>query len=322
MESSSMRVAVTGGAGYIGSTLIKNLLERGDEVVSVDNLSLGDYGYLESLETTGLAEYLVGDIRDGPFLEKVFKGSDAIAHLAALPGLVLCNERPDEAVSVNVYGTHQVLETARKLDIGRVVFCSSASVYGAPLEMPVKEGHRLRPLNLYGVTKLAGEKLMEGYHDNYGMETVNLRFGNIFGVGLYTKWDTVIPKFVRQALEGEPLTIYGDGGSSRDFVHVEDIARAMTLALETPGVGGEALNVGGETMSIGRLAQVVIEEVERARNVKAVATHAPPRPGETREFSYDTSKIRRMLGFEPEWDVRRGVRQLIEYGKGLSEGRV
>ena len=308
-----MRVAVTGGAGYIGSTLVKNLLDEGIAVASVDNLMIGDYRYLKELKTDNNLELVVGDIRNGNLLHDVFQGAEAVAHLAALPGLTQCKERPEEAVSINIYGTQQVLEAARRLDIKKVVFCSSAAVYGTPIEMPVDEGHPLRPLNLYGVTKLAGEKLMEAYHETHGMETVSLRFGNVFGVGLYTHWATVIPKFVRQGLEGEALTIYGDGHNSRDFVHVEDIVKAIALALKKRGVAGEAFNVGGETLEIGRLAEIVSDELEKATGSGADVTHLPPRPGETKRFSYRLDKIEKSLGYKPNWSVRKGVEQLIDY---------
>lgn len=308
-----MRIAVTGGAGYIGSTLVKSLLDDGGAVVSVDNLMKGDYRYLRELEADRDLRLVVGDIRDSNLLDEVFRGADAVAHLAALPGLVLCRERPEEAVSVNVYGAHQVLEAARRMDVGRVVFCSSAAVYGTPVSIPVDEEHPLHPLNLYGVTKVAGEKLMESYNMNYGMETVSLRFGNVFGVGLYTRWQTVIPKFVRQGLEGKPLTIYGDGENSRDFVHVEDIVQAIILALKTKGIGGEAFNVGGETVKIGCLVEIVSDELEKATGRGIGFVHLPPRPGETKRFSYRLDKIEKVLGYKPKWSVRRGVEQLIEY---------
>jgi len=308
-----MKIAVTGGAGYIGSTLVKMLADKGHGVVSVDNLSLGDYSYLRSQGLGGRAEFVEGDIRDIELLKRSFRGADAVAHLAAIPGLVLCAERPEEAVSVNIYGTQTVLEAASRLGIRRVVFCSSAAVYGTPVKLPVTEEHRLRPLNLYGVTKLAGEKIMDTYFDSCGMETVNLRFGNVFGVGLYTRWSTVIPKFVRQGMEGQPLTIYGDGNSSRDFVHVEDICQALTLALTKEGVGGEAYNVGGEAISIGSLSKIVSTEVEKATGRRVGVTHMPPRPGETREFSYNLRKIEECLGYRPGWDIEKGVIQLITY---------
>ena len=308
-----MRVAVTGGAGYIGSTLAVRLLERDDEVVSVDDESIGDYSHLKRHMQGGRAECVVGDIRDLDLLVEKLRGCDALAHLAALPGLVRCNEHPEEAVSVNVYGTYQVMEAARRLDIGRVVFCSSASTYGVPVEMPVTEEHPQRPLNLYGVTKAAGEQIVNTYWDNHGIETVNLRFGNIYGVGVYTRWGTVIPKFVNQGMSGEPLTVYGDGEYSRDFVHVQDISEAMTLALTKEGVGGETFNVGGETLTVNQIADIVKEEIAAETGGAARAVNTAPRPGETKRFSYDLTKIRGVLGFKNRWTVKQGVRQLIEY---------
>ena len=308
-----MRVALTGGAGYIGSTLVAKLVERGDSVVSVDNQSIGDYGHLKANKLGGKAGLLVGDIRDQKLLEDKWMGCDTVAHLAALPGLVRCRDNPEEAVSVNVYGTHCVMEAARRLDIKRVVFCSSAATYGVPVRMPVTEDHPLRPLNLYGVTKVSGEQIIDTYWDNYGIETVNLRFGNIYGVGVFTRWDTVIPKFVNQAVGGEPLTVYGDGEYSRDFVHVQDITKAMMLSLITPGIGGEAFNVGGETLTINRLAGIVKEELTNETGGEAEAVNTPPRKGETKQFSYDLKKIRDKLGFVNDWTVREGVKQLIRY---------
>jgi UDP-glucose 4-epimerase len=307
-----MKVAVTGGAGYIGSTLIKNLVNQGDKVVSVDNQSIGDYTPLRKAygDRVKLVE---GDIRDLSLLEEACKDCDSIAHLAALPGLVRCRDQPEEAVSVNIYGTHQVLETARRLDIRKVVFCSSASVYGKPIEMPVTESHPTRPLNLYGVTKLAGEKLMETYYDNYGIETVNLRFGNIYGVGLFTRYDTVIPKFVNQAINDMPLTIYGDGGYSRDFVHAEDITKAIMLSLSKQNIGGETFNVGGDTMTINQIADIVKKKVEELVGKKVEAINTEPRVGETKLFSYNLDKIRRLLDFTNDWNVEKGVNQIIGF---------
>ncbi|UCH57438.1 MAG: GDP-mannose 4,6-dehydratase [Candidatus Bathyarchaeota archaeon] len=313
LSGKPMNISVTGGAGYIGSLLVKKLVEDGHEVVSIDNLTNGDYGNLRSLGIHKKAELLVGDIRDAKFIEDVITGSDAIVHLAAIPGLVKCKERPEEATSTNVYGTYRVLEAARKLDIGKVVFCSSAAVYGTPVEMPVTERHSLRPMNLYGVTKLAGEKLMEIYHENYEIETMSLRFGNVFGVGLFTNFDTVIPKFVRMGLNEDDLTVYGDGTSSRDFVHVEDIAQAVVLSLRSSDKGGEVFNVGGETMEIGALAELVAESVRSATGRRIGITHLPPRPGEAKEFSYDLEKIKELLGYRSRWSIEHGVAQILEY---------
>ena len=216
---------------------------------------------------------------------------------------------------MNILGTFNVLEVARRLDIRRVVFASSAAVYGVPLRLPVVEEDPLRPTNLYGVTKLAGERLVSLYHENYGLEMVTLRFGNIYGVGVFTRWDTVIPRFVRLGLEGKPLTIYGDGGSSRDFVHVWDAVEALRLSAEAGGEGvdGEAFNVGGETMRVKDLAEIVGEEVRRRVGIPVGVAYLPPRVGEVREFTYSLEKIKERLGFHPRRTIKEAVGELIDY---------
>ena len=224
-----MRVAVTGGAGYIGSTLVRDLLAAGHIVTTLDNQVKGSYRHLDYLGDR--VEIVDGDVRCPSDLDAALRGADAIVHAAALSDLDVCNENPDEAISTNVYGTYQVAEAAQRNGVGRVVFCSSAAVYGKPATTPVTERHATHPLNIYGVTKLAGEKLLNAAHANNGLETVNLRFGNVYGVGIYTNWVGVIPKFVALALDGKPLTVYGDGAATRDFVHVEDITHAIVLSL-------------------------------------------------------------------------------------------
>jgi UDP-glucose 4-epimerase len=307
-----MRVAVTGGAGYIGSTLIRNLVAEGHSVASLDNQVKGDYSHLRRLNAKNL-RLIEGDIRNSGDLDAALKGADAVIHMAALSDLDVCNDNPEEAVSVNVYGTHQVLEAAKRNGVRRVIFCSSAAIYGVPSSLPVTERHTLHPLNLYGVTKLAGEKLIDAHHMTSGIETINLRFGNVYGVGLYTSWVGVIPKFVALGLEDRPLTVYGDGESTRDFVHVEDITRAIALSISTPGIKSETLNIGSETTTVNKIAGIVSQEVEGATKKHVSITHLPPRQGETKEFSYDTSKINKVLGFEPKWKLRDGIKQIIRY---------
>ena len=314
----ALKVGVTGGAGYVGSELVQSLVGGKNEVVSYDNLMNGDYGYLRA-KGAGAADLLEGDIRELGSMMEAFEGCDAIAHLAALPGLVKCRNRPDEATSINVHGTYNVLEAARRLDIGKVVFCSTAAVYGKPVEIPVTEGIPLRPLNLYGVTKLAGERLMDVFSDNHGIDTISLRFGNVFGVGLFTNYDTVVPKFVRMGLNGEVLTVYGDGFSTRDFVHVEDIVRALTLALESNNNGSNVYNVGGETMEIGVLAKRIVESLHKITGDTVGIVNNPPRAGETKEFSYKLEKIRKGLGYEPSWSVQAGIDQIIKFRIGQLE---
>ena len=316
-----MRVLVTGGGGYIGSALLKKLLERGYEVCSVDNLFRGSYAYVSNLKDSNGVKLLVGDICSLKDLEDDLNKVhfDAIVHLAAIPGLERCLKNPSRAVLTNIYGTYNILEFARENDVGKVVFSSSAAVYGEPIMTPIPEEHPLNPLNLYGVTKLAAEKLMYSYHRAYGLSTVILRLGNVYGVGAYTYWETVIPKFVRQALRGEALTIYGDGRQSRDFIHVLDVVKAIELVLisENKLVGGDVFNVAsGEPLSINNLAKTVSEVVFEKLGREVNKVHLPPRSGEPSlpNFCLSINKISDKLGFKADWSVRDGIKQLVEYG--------
>ena len=318
-----MNVLVTGGAGYIGSALVERLLGDGHRVVSIDNLSQGDYECLGKYRESPRLKLVVGDICDSEKLEEVLReGEDvnAVVHLAAVPGIEMCQRNPKEAILTNVYGTHNVLEIARKHDIAKVVFGSSAAVYGNPVKTPVGEDHPLSPTNLYGVTKLAAEGLLGSYHVSYGLDTVILRFGNVYGVGVYTHWESVIPKFVRQALSGEALTIYGDGEQSRDFIHVWDVVEAVILALrdERGVVNGESFNVGvGKATSVNVIADTVSRIFYAEYGKKVGTVNLPPRRGEpyVPDFCYSIAKIGGKLGFKPEWSIERDVKQLIEYGR-------
>ena len=302
---------VTGGAGYVGSYLIYKLLQEKHEVFSIDDMSKGDYSNLEGLIQP--EHNAIGDIRDAEMLDNLFEDVDAVVHLAAIPGLVRCNENPEVAVSVNVFGTYQVLEAARKQGVKKVIFSSSAASYGVPRYLPVKEDHPLNPMNLYGVTKFAGEKLMRVYYDNYNIETVTLRFGNIYGVGLFSKDNTVIPKFVRMGLEGDTLTIYGDGSSTREYVHVDDIVQSIMRAISSTGTGGEVYNVGAHSIKISDIADKVTKAILETQNKKINYSNLSERPGETKHLEYNIDKISSELGYKPTWNVDMGIRQLIEY---------
>ena len=302
---------VTGGAGYVGSYLVYKLIQDKHEVYSVDNISAGDYKFLEGIVQS--EHLVVGDIRDSVLLDNLFKDADAVVHLAAIPGLVQCNESPEEAVSVNVYGTYQVLEAARRQGIKKIVFSSSAASYGVPSSFPVREDHQLNPMNLYGVTKLAGEKLMKVYYDNFDIETVTLRFGNIFGVGLFSRENTVIPKFVRMGLEGKTLTVYGDGSSTRDYVHVDDVVQSIVRSISSASIGGEVYNVGAYSIKIRDIADKVSKAILETHDKKIDCVYLPERVGETKYLEYNIDKITSELGYKSKWDVDMGIRQLIEY---------
>jgi len=311
-----MSALITGGGGYIGSALAKRLLEEGYEVITIDDLSRGNYEHLRRVDEGARLKLVVGDIRDVDKLNAVVKNVGdlkAIFHLAAVSGLRRCSRDPRKAITTNVYGSYNVLEIARKYDADKIIFTSSAAVYGDPIELPIPESHPTRPKNLYGITKLAAEHLFISYHELYGLTTVILRLGNVYGVGLFTYWESVIPKFVRQALSGKPLTIYGTGEQTRDFVHVWDVVRALELVLKANNdvVSGEVFNVAsGHPISVNFIAEIVRENVG-----KIGVVHLPPREGETYlpGFCLSIDKIRRKLGFEPSWDVKEGIKQLIKY---------
>jgi len=314
-----MSVVITGAAGYIGSLLAKKLTDKGIDVICVDNLTRGDYSYLSKYKSRRL-RLLVEDIRYKDRLEHVFKefsNLEAIIHLAAIPGLDRCRKDPENAILTNVYGTYNVLELARKYDVKKVVFTSSAAVYGTPTKTPITEDHPLNPLNLYGVTKLAAENLLISYHKNYGLKTVILRFGNVYGVGLYTYWETVIPKFVKQALCDEPLTIYGSGQQARDFIHIYDIIQAIELALEADKkASGEIFNVAsGKPISINHVADITSEVMREKFGKSIKRVYLPPRKGETfvKDFSLSIKKIKAKLKFKPKFSIKDGIIQLINY---------
>ena len=312
-EWSVLRAVVTGGAGYVGSTLVRTLADRRHSVFSIDSLRRGSYSVLKGVSSSHL---IVGDIRHREELLKTLDGLgkiDAVLHLAALPGLQLCKEHPEEATAVNVDGTRNVLEAVQALGIERLVFVSSAAVYGTPHRLPVDEEHPVEPLNHYGQTKLDAEKLVKESSEIHGIEAVILRPGNVYGLGLFTRDDTVIPRFIRQALRGEALTVYGDGGSTRDYVHVQDVSESIILASQAKDVSGEVFNIGAETVRTIDIAEMVKRAVEPVTRRSVQIIHLPPRQGETEHFSYAIEKARTMLGYRPVYTVEQGIKQLIEY---------
>lgn len=307
-----MKVGITGGAGYIGSYLITKLIESGNEVVSIDNEKIGDYKLLRELSLPNLT-LVNGDIKDKEKLIEIWKDCEVVIHLAALSNLEICNEYPQEAIDTNIYGTYQVMEAVKILGIKKVINCSSAAVYGEPSEIPISENTSLNAMNLYGITKIAAEKIVNSYWINNRIETVNLRFGNIYGVGLYTPLYAVIPKFVDQAMSGKDITIYGDGESTRDYIHINDIIRAIIKIMETGKIGGETYNLGGETLTVNQIAEMIVSEIKKITDIEPNVINTTPRIGETKEFSYDLSKIRNEIGFENEWTVHEGIRQLVKH---------
>ncbi len=305
-----MKVLVTGGAGFIGSHICERLVKEGHQVVAYDNLSSGKRENLAHLASR--VELVEADVRDAPQLDYYASGCDLIYHEAAIVSVPYSVEHPQETHDVNIQGTLNVLMAAKRRSVKRVVFACSAAVYGDDPEMPKRETMRAAPMSPYGVEKIAGEHYLGVWNQLYGVETVSLRYFNVFGERQDPRspYSGVISIFVDRALKGEPVTIYGDGGQSRDFVYVGNVVDANLRAGMTPGIGGRAYNVacGKSTTLLGLLGVV-----EKIVGKKVERTFAPPRQGDIRESLADIGRISKDLGYEPTVGVEEGLKRLIDH---------
>ena len=278
---------VTGGAGFIGSNLVERLLERGDQVVVIDNESANTH---DEVYWNPNAMNVKGDVTDFSLLKNACINADCIYHLAADISIQYSIENPTESYKNNVVGTLNVLEVARVLGIKKVVFSSTAAIYGSTSE-PCVETDRPDPLNPYSVSKLAGENLMKMYNDLYGIETVSLRYFNVYGPRQAHKgqYAPVIGIFQKQKFEGKPLTIIGDGNQTRDFIHVADVAHANMMVAEKDIVG--VFNVGSGT-------EYSVNQIASLTNNPPGTTTMPSREGEARRSISDNSKLKN-IGWQP-----------------------
>jgi UDP-glucose 4-epimerase len=289
---------VTGGSGFIGGHIVETL--SADNDVAVLDTAAGDH-------PNGVTA-IHGDIRDEATVDAAVEGVDVVFHEAALVSVAESVERPTESHGINATGTLNVLEAARKHD-ARVVIASSAAVYGDPEETPVDEGQRLEPTSPYGLDKVASDHYARLYEDLYGLDTVALRYFNVYGPG-QTGGDYagVITVFLQQARNGEPITVHGDGTQTRDFVHIDDVVRANLLAAETDAVG-RAYNVGtGESVTIRELAELIRDAVGSDSEI----VHTDPRPGDIQHSCADIGRARSALGYEPTVDLEAGLRTLVD----------
>jgi len=315
-----MNILVTGGAGYIGSGLLVKLGEWVPDatITSLDNLATGDYRHVEHLKRDKSYRLLVGDIRNKSDARKaITQDTTTIMHLAAISGVKPCREEPKKAIDTNVYGTHLLLEEAIKRNVERFIFVSSAAVYGIPQQLPITEEHPLRPINLYGITKMSAEKLVNACHASTGLVTTILRFANVYGIGAYTRWETVIPKFVWQATNDQPLTIRGDGNQQRNFVHVQDIIRPLIQCSKAPkkAVAGETFNLGGEALNINQIANIIIQQGQQKLGKKILKAFVLLEPGEvyTSDFNYSSERAFQKINYEQKRKVPQGVSELFDY---------
>jgi nucleoside-diphosphate-sugar epimerase len=304
------KVLVTGGGGFIGSNLVDRLLRDGYTVRVLDNFATG---HRHNLETTlGEIELIEGDLQSYERVHNAISGCELVFHEGALPSVPRSIQDPLTSNAVNITGTLNVLLAARDAGVRRVVYASSSSVYGASEELPKREDHHPLPIAPYAVSKLAGEGHCRSFWHVYGLETVALRYFNVFGPRQdpTSQYSAVIPMFITAFLDGQRPTIYGDGEQSRDFTYIENVVEATLLAARADGVAGETFNVAsGERISLNTL----IAELRELTGKEIEPIYADPRPGDVRHSLADVSKAREALGYELVVNAREGLRRVLSW---------
>jgi UDP-glucose 4-epimerase len=304
-----MRVLVIGGAGFIGSNIVKILNRRNYEIVVLDNLTTG---YKENLDEFTGVNLIIGDITEKSDLLRAAKGCDIIFHLAANIGNVKSINDPVFDSQTNIIGTLNVLDCARQNNIKKIVYSSSAAIFGEPRYQPIDEKHPFAPDSPYGVSKLAGELHCLCYNHLYNMENVCLRYFNVYGINQrYDAYGNVIPIFTSLLLNNKLISIYGDGEQTRDFINVKDVAMANILAAEMTGISG-VFNIGtGKAITINVLAQTI----KNILNDHSPIIYSSPRKGEVMHSLADISKAKEILAYDPCSDIYCNLIEYIDWFK-------
>lgn len=329
-----MNYLITGGCGFIGTNLIRRLLKEdgNNKIRVIDNLSVGtredlalvgEYVEVQGEKIGGFAdrlELIPGDIEDEDLSDKVTKAADAIVHLAANTGVIPSVENPRTDCLVNVLGTFNYLQAARRNGVKRFVFASSGAPLGEQIP-PIHEAMVPRPISPYGASKLSGEAYCSAFHGSFGLETVVLRFGNVYGPGSTHK-SSVVSKFIKHILASEPLTIFGDGNQTRDFVFMDDLTQAIHLALDQPQIGGEVFQIATHREhTVGEVAEVLNSLALNYLGRKSPIIYENERKGEVKRNFSDITKARKMLGFEPRYDIVEGLRKTFDWFIENNRGR-
>lgn len=307
---SLMRALVTGGGGFIGSHLVRAMLDSGHEVRVLDNFATGRRENLLELGTS--FELVEGDIQSYERVHNAVGGCDVVFHQAAMPSVPRSVQDPLTSNASNVIGTLNVLLAARDSGVQRVVFASSSSVYGASEELPKRESQTPLPISPYAVAKLAGEGYCRSFQAVYGLETVALRYFNVFGPHQdpLSQYAAVIPNFLTAALEGRSPTIFGDGTQTRDFTYISNVIDANLLAMTAPDVAGQSLNVAcGGRISLNEVITAIAELTGRDFEPR----YHPPRVGDVPHSMASIDRAREVLGFEPAVSFRDGLARTMEY---------
>jgi len=294
------KVLVTGGAGFIGSYVVRELLAQGYSVIVIDNLLSGKKANIPK----GV-KFFKSDIRNLKEIEPIFKGVKYVYHLAAIPSVQYSIENPNETNEVNITGTLNVLLAAKKASVKRLVYSASSSVYGDVKKLPINESETAKPKSPYALQKYVGELYCKMFSEVYGLETVCLRYFNVYGYGQPSvgAYASVIAKFIDLKKRKKNLTIVGDGNQTRDFIHVTDVAKANVLAATSERVGnGESINIGtGKKSSVKDIAKLIGGSID----------YLPPRI-EPKDSLADISLAKFLLGFKPTLDLKDGLKSLLQ----------
>ncbi len=306
-----MKILITGGSGFIGSHIVEHYQDKAEEIRVLDNLRTGYRNNLNGLRHT----FIEGSITDRELVRKAVEGVDYIFHLAALVSVPESMAKPGECVDINVHGLLNVLEEASAAGVKKLVFASSAAIYGDNPSVPKLETMLPEPKSPYAITKLDGEFYLGMFQQEGRLETAAIRFFNVFGPRQDPKgaYAAAVPIFIEKALRGEDITIFGDGGQTRDFIYVKDIAGALSFAVETPGVTG-VFNAGyGGQITINDLADGLIQAADSASKV----IHGPERAGDVRHSRASADKLR-AAGWLPMHTLKEGLARTLEFFKTSS----
>lgn len=314
------KMVVTGGAGFIGSNLAEHLIGQGYRVTVVDNLSTGRAQNLSgwSEKAGNQFEFLQTDINETDQLRQAFKGVSCVFHLAAIPSVGRSIENPAATQAANMNGTLSVLTAARDAGVKRVVAASSSSIYGDDANLPKQENRTGRCLSPYALSKFVTEEYCRLFHKLYGLETVALRYFNVFGPRQDpdSHYAAVIPRFATSLLSGGQPTIFGDGEQSRDFTFIANVIQANLKAATAPDVAGEAFNIGcGTQTSLNQLVEKLSQIVGRPAKPK----YEPVRKGDVRHSVADISKAGRMLGYSPAVTLEAGLQRVVDWFRASAE---
>lgn len=303
---------VTGGAGFIGSHIVRTLISRDKSVRVLDNFITGKRQNLD--EVSSNIELVEGDIRSLDTCRQAARGVDCVLHQAALPSVQRSILDPAMTNAINITGTLNMLVAAQEAGVRRFVFASSSSVYGNDKGLPKREGSEGTPLSPYAVSKMAGEHYCRLFHFLHGLGTICLRYFNVFGPRQdpHSQYSAAIPLFVTKIMKGESPVVFGDGEQSRDFTYVDNVVAANILASEAPEVSGETVNIAcGERLSVNSL----LELINAALGTEVPAIHAASKPGDILHSIADISKARKILGYAPMVSHREGLERTIAWYK-------